>query len=264
MSFDDLICHKKNKIATIYIARPHRKNALGNDTTQHLIETLSNIEQDADVSAVVLSGVGDAFCAGGDFKDTFLRGAERSEADWQERIRSGPNRLAQQLRLFSKPVIAAVNGVAVGGGATIALACDFRIASDKARFSFPFAKLGLTPEFGCSYLLPRVVGQGNALELLLLADFVDAAEAFRLGLVNRVVPHHELASSAEKIALQLSRQSPSSLKAIKKLLLESSYTDFETSLEYEAVELARAFKSPEHQGAVKGFIERQAKSALSH
>lgn len=263
MSFDDVLCQKNGKIAYVYISRPHRKNALGNDTTQHLIQTLSDIEQDDDVSVIVLTGAGDAFCAGGDFKDTFQRGADRSEADWLERIRTGPNRLAQQLRMFSKPVIAAVNGVAVGGGATIALACDFRIASDKARFRFPFAKLGLTPEFGCSYLLPQVVGLGNALELLLLADFVDADEALRLGLVNRVVPDDELASAAEKMALQLAGHSSSSMKAIKKLLHQSTYTDFTTSLDDEAAELARAFKSPEHQQAVRAFMERPTKSTAS-
>lgn len=259
MNFDDLIYKKKDKAAYLYISRPDRKNALGNDTTQHLIQALSDIEQDTSIKVVVITGSGDAFCAGGDFEDTFNRGANRSEQEWLERIQTGASRLAYQLRSYSKPVIAAVNGVAVGGGATIALACDLRIASTKARFNFPFAKLGLTPEFGCSYLLPRVVGLGNALELLLLTDFIDANEALRIGLVNKVVPEEELSDAVDKIVLRLSEHSLSSLTAIKKLLHQSSYTDFSTSLNDETIELARAFKSPEHREAVKGFIESRTK-----
>lgn len=261
MQFDDLEYEQKGKIAYLSFSRPHRKNALGDATTGNLITALSTIEQDDTIKVVVLTGKGDSFCAGGDFKDTFQRGAERSEEDWAERIRRGPNRLAEQLRLFSKPIIASINGVAVGGGATIALACDLRIASTEARFAFPFARLGLTPEFGCSYLLPRVVGLGNALELLLLADFIDADEALRVGLINKVVPHAELAATTESMASRLSEFSSTALKAIKNLAHKSLYSDFTTSLEYEAVELGRAFTSTEHHEAVRSFIERKAQAA---
>ncbi|MER1968534.1 enoyl-CoA hydratase-related protein [Castellaniella sp. GW247-6E4] len=255
--YDDLEFALRDGIARVWIARPERKNALGDRTTRHLIEVLAAIEADPEAKVVILAGKGGDFSAGGDFKDTFARGEERSAPQWAERIRQGPNRLAEQLRSLSKPVVAAIDGVAVGGGATIALACDLRIASESARFAFPFSKIGLTPEFGCSYLLPRVVGLGASLELLLLGDFIDAREAHRLGLVHRVVPRERLDDEAEALAARLAQRPPAALRAIKQLLYHAMSSDMASALEREALALGDAFVSPDHRQAVQAFLSRE-------
>ncbi len=256
MRFDDLEFEQRDGIARVWIARPERKNALGDQTTRHLIEALAAIEADPAARVVILAGKGGDFSAGGDFKDTFERGSERTAPQWAERIRQGPNRLAELLRSLSKPVIAAVDGVAVGGGATIALACDFRIASESARFAFPFSKIGLTPEFGCSYLLPRVVGLAASIELLLLGDFIDAREAHRLGLVHRVVARERLDEEAEDLAARLARRSPTALRSIKHLLHRALSSDMASALEREALALGDAFAGPDHRRAVQEFLSR--------
>jgi len=257
MSFDDLQFEQRGGVARVWIARPERKNALGNLTTQHLIEMFTELEADPACQVVILAGTGTDFSAGGDFKDTFERGRERSSKEWADRIRQGPNRFTELLRSLSKPVIAAVDGVAVGGGATIALACDFRVASDRARFAFPFSKLGLTPEFGGSYLLPRVVGLAATLELLMLGDFIDAQEAYRLGLVNRVVAPERLDEEAEALAARLVRNSPTALKSIKQLVYHAVSGDMTAALEREAIALGDAFVSEDHRRAVENFLSRK-------
>lgn len=256
MQFDDLEYEQRDGIARLWIARPQRKNALGDLTTRHLVAAFAAIDGDPDVRAVILAGQGGDFCAGGDFKDTFDRGAARSQHDWAQRIRQGPNRLAALLRGLSKPVIAAVDGVAVGGGATIALACDLRIASDTARIAFPFSKIGLTPEFGASWLLPRVVGLGAAMELLLLGEFIDAPDALRLGLVNRVVPAAQLHDEALALATRLAQHPHGAVPAIKRLLHGALASDLDTALEQEAIALGQAFVSPGHRSAVEAFLAR--------
>ncbi len=255
MRYDDLLVDIRDGIARISINRPARRNALGDSTTRQLVAACGAAGERADVRALVITGEGEAFCAGGDFKDTFERGAGQTAAQWSERIRRGPNELVRLLQGLAQPVIASVNGAAVGGGATIALACDLRIASDRARFGFPFARLGISPEFGCSHLLPRVVGLGRAMELLLLADLVSAKEALALGLVNRVVPHAQLAESTDAVVGRLLAMPPAALGRIKRLLhagLERGLTD---SLEHEAQELGQAFTSAEHRAAVTRFLE---------
>lgn len=247
---------QKGSIGFISFNRPEKKNALGDQTTKQLIHLLEKLGDEEDLRVIVITGEGDSFCAGGDFKETFLKGKERTQEQWAQRIQEGPNRLVECIRKLPKPVIAAVNGVAVGGGATIALACDLRIASSAAKFSFPFARIGLTPEFGCSLLLPAVVGFGNALNLLLRADFIDAQEALRIGLVNQVYEADEFMARVEEIAIGMSDCAPSSLRAIKELLYRSMLTHLPDVLNMEAVQLSAAFKTKEHQDAVHAFLAR--------
>lgn len=182
---------------------------------------------------------------------------------WSDRIRQGPNALALLIRTMTKPVIASINGVAVGGGATIALACDLRIASERARFSFPFARIGLAPEFGCSYLLQRVVGAGRAMELLLLGEFIDAATAQQYGLVNRVVSHQALQDATVQWASHLAGLPSAAMGRIKHLVQFAQANDLHATLEQEALALGQSFTSSEHRAAVAQFLNRKlpAKSA---
>lgn len=258
MSFEDLCFDKRDGVAHISFNRAARRNALGDTTTLQLVRACEDAAADPAVRVLVITGEGEAFCSGGDFKDTFDRGADKSAAQWSERIRQGPNALVRVLQSTPKPVVASINGVAVGGGATIALACDLRIASERARFAFPFSRIGITPEFGASYLLPRVVGLGKAMELLMLAEMIDAASAERIGLVNLVVPHEELADATSDLVARLMTKPAGALGAIKSLLHRGLSLDIEELLELEAQTLGRAFTSPEHRSAVAAFLAEKA------
>lgn len=258
MSESGLTVRREGAVARIAFDRPARRNALGDTTVRQLLAACRDAIADDAVRVLVITGEGDAFCAGGDFKDTFERGAGRPEAEWRERIRTGPNELARCLTGSPKPVVACVNGAAVGGGATIALACDWRIASDRARFGFPFVRLGLAPEFGSSRLLARAVGHAKALELLLDGELVEAAEAARIGLVNEVVPHGELEAATARRARRLAALPPQATARMKSMLRRAEAMDLEAVLAMEADELARAFGTAEHREAVRAFLARKA------
>lgn len=261
MTDDDLTGSRIGPVARFAFNRPARRNALGEGTVRRLLAACEAAIADPAVRVLVIAGEGEAFCAGGDFRDTFERGAGRTEAEWRERIRGGPNALVRLFAASPKPVIASVNGAAVGGGATIALACDFRLASDRARFAFPFVRLGLAPEFGSSRLLARAVGHAKATELMLTADTIDAAEAARIGLVNRVVPHEELAAATGALATRLAAMPPVAMARVKSMLHRAQSMDLETTLEMEAAELGAAFGTDEHRAAVREFLERRPPAA---
>jgi 2-(1,2-epoxy-1,2-dihydrophenyl)acetyl-CoA isomerase len=258
MNLEDLCYDKRDGIARIAINRPARRNALGDTTTLQLVKACQDAADDPQIRVLVLTGKGDAFCAGGDFEDTFARGAQKSSQQWSDRIRQGPNALARLFRNTPKPIVASLNGLAVGGGATIALACDLRIASERARLMFPFARVGITPEFGCSHLLPRVVGLSKTMELLMLGEPIDAHTALHIGLVHRVVPHDELEQATAAIAARLIEQPPGALGAMKSLVLGGLTLDLEAQLEREALALGEAFTSDEHRSAVAAFRARRA------
>jgi 2-(1,2-epoxy-1,2-dihydrophenyl)acetyl-CoA isomerase len=257
MQITDLKYEKSDAIAWVRIDRPERRNALGGTTTRQIAQVCQDAAHDPAVRVLVVTGVGDAFCAGGDMQDTFERGRDMSAQQWSDRIRNGPNVLARLLQTLDKPVIAAVNGVAVGGGTTIALACDLRIASDQARFCLPFARIGITPEFGCSYLLQRVVGLGRAMELLLLGEFIGAETAERYGLVNRVVAHQDLPQATLQMARHLAALPAEALARIKQLQRFAQSNGLDATLEQEALSLGQCFTSEEHRAAVARFLSRK-------
>lgn len=257
MKFNDLLLSKRAGVATVTLNRPDRLNALGDRTTLELCGACEDAIKDPRIRVLVLTGAGSAFCAGGDFKDTFASGFEKTALEWRHRIRTGPNRLVSLLSGSEKPVVASVNGVAVGGGSTIALACDIRIASEKARFGLVFSKIGATPEFGCSYLLPRIVGLGKALDLLLTADLIDAHEAQRIGLVSKVVPHDDLREATGQLVDKLLQKPPAALGLIKSMIYRSLSMDMLSVLELEALALGTAFKTEEHQEAVQAFLRKK-------
>jgi 2-(1,2-epoxy-1,2-dihydrophenyl)acetyl-CoA isomerase len=261
MEFKDLRFEKENRVGTITLNRPERLNALGAQTTLEICEACEKAIRDPDIRVVVITGAGEAFCSGGDHQDIFKPGFEKTALEWRHRIRTGPNRLATLMSGSEKPFVASINGIAVGGGCTIALACDIRIASERARFGFVFSKIGATPEFGCTFYLPRVVGLGRALELLFSGDIITAQEAERVGLVNKVVPHEELKKSTGQFVEKLLEKPPAALGMAKSLVYRSASMDLAASLELEAFALSTAFKTQEHQDAVKAFLgKRKAKS----
>ncbi|RJR40601.1 MAG: enoyl-CoA hydratase/isomerase family protein [Desulfobacteraceae bacterium] len=248
MEYRTILVEKKDYIGTLYLNRPEVLNAFSDEMREELLHFLQEAEKDDQLRVLIVSGKGKAFCAGGDLK-LFKKRYEdyRREGQREGAIRS---LLSKVLARFPKPMIAAVNGTAVGFGATLPLNCDIRIASRKARFSFAFARLGVTPELGSSYLLPRLIGFGQAAELVFTAKMFDAEEALRIGLISRVVQPEDLLPEAEKMADEIARLPPAAIMAAKRLLRHGSHSTLDQALDYEAAVLQHSFQTPEHYDAV--------------
>jgi enoyl-CoA hydratase/carnithine racemase len=236
-------------VATLTLARPDRLNSLTFDVYREMGDVLEAMDDESAIRSVVITGEGRAFCSGGDVEDIigelFARDARGLLA-----FTRMTGRLIANIRRLRRPVVAAVNGVAVGAGAVMALACDFRVASDGAKFAFLFPKVGLCgADMGAGFLLPRVVGLARASELLFLGDKVDAAEALRIGLVNKVVPQAECLAVATQLAERLAG-GPAFAHAMTKQMLESEYAmSLDQAIEAEAQAQAICMQHPDFRTA---------------
>ncbi len=203
MSYQNLLLDVRDRIATVTINRPDKLNALNDETIEELGGAIDDIEGHRDVGGVIVTGAGRAFVAGADIS----RMAMQTPVDARERARRG-QAIFRRIESLAKPVIAAVNGFALGGGCELAMACHVRIASESAQFGQPEVKLGITPGFGGTQRLARLVGRGRALQLLLTGERIDAREAHRIGLVNMVVPASELMTAATAMLAQMLANAP--------------------------------------------------------
>lgn len=221
-------------VATITLARPERLNSLTFDVYRELREVLDEMNAHDEIRSVVLTGEGRAFCSGGDVEEIIGELFSRDMKGILEFTRV-TGALIASLRKLRRPVVAAINGVAVGAGAVIAIACDFRVASDTAKLGFIFPQVGLCgADMGAGYLLPRIVGLGRASELLFLGEKIDAVEALRIGLVSKVVPQAECLGAARALALRLA-SGPAFAHAMTKQMLESEQAmTLEQAIEAEA------------------------------
>ncbi|MFO0631160.1 MAG: enoyl-CoA hydratase family protein [Polyangiales bacterium] len=244
-------------VGTITLDRPSRLNSLTFESYVELGAFLPKLGASPEVRAVVITGAGGAFCSGGDRHDIIAKLFERDMAGLLEFTRITGD-LIRAIRALRRPVIAAVDGVAVGAGAVIALACDVRIASDDARFGFVFPRVGLCgADMGAAYLLPRVVGLGRASELLFLGDLVDAQESLRIGLVNRVVPKGEALAVATQWARRLS-EGPAFAHAMTKQMLESEHgMTLDDAIEAEAQAQAICMAHPDFREAFDALIAKR-------
>ena len=250
---DGLRVEVEGAVATLTLDRPEALNALTVPVKVALREALESIAVDRDVRAVILTGAGRAFCAGQDL-------AERDEPDaapLEVEVRERYNPIIRALRSMGQPVIAAVNGVAAGAGASLAFACDLRIASEEARFVLAFGRIGLVPDSGATWFLPRLVGPAKAAELALVGDPVDAAEALRLGLVSKVVPGDQLMSETRALAERLAAGAPLALALTKGALQRSMTIDLEEALEGEAKLQGIAGASADHAEGLAAFREKR-------
>jgi 2-(1,2-epoxy-1,2-dihydrophenyl)acetyl-CoA isomerase len=240
-------------IATLTLDRPEALNALTVPVKVALREVLESIAEDRAIRAVILTGAGRAFCAGQDLAERERPDAAPLEVEVRERY----NPIIRALRSMGQPVIAAVNGVAAGAGASLALACDLRIAAEGARFMLAFGRIGLVPDSGASWFLPRLLGSAKAAELALLNDPVDAADALRLGLVSKVVPAEELMTEARAMAQRLAAGAPLAIALTKQALERSLSIDLDEALDGEAKLQGIAGASADHAEGLAAFREKR-------
>ena len=252
--YQSILLDRAGTVGTITFNRPAARNALDLTMREELVTALDDLEADETVRAVVLTGAGGHFSAGGDVKTMVTR---HTAAEGRARVEA-LNRFIMRLFQFPKPTIAMVDGFAVGAGCNIALACDVVIASDRARFGEVFAKIGLVPDGGGTWLLPRLVGLAKAKELVFSADIIDAAEALRIGLVNRVVPAAELVTAVEQLAARIAAGPPAALALAKSLLNRSATVDLAGALDLEAFAQAQAITSEDHAEGVQAFLEKRS------
>jgi enoyl-CoA hydratase/carnithine racemase len=244
-------------IATITLNRPERLNALTFEVYRELTDTFAALREERDVRVVVITGAGRAFCSGGDVHDIIGELFSRDMEGLLEFTRMTCE-LIQNIRALPKPVIASLNGTTAGAGACIALASDLRIASEHARIAFLFVKVGLAgTDMLASYLLPRVVGLSKATEILYTGDFVTAADAERIGLYNRVVPHDQLHTETRKFAEQLARGPAFALGKTKEMLNRELHMDLAAALESEAQAQAICLQHPDYREAYEAFVARR-------
>ncbi|HEY6013392.1 MAG TPA: enoyl-CoA hydratase-related protein [Candidatus Limnocylindrales bacterium] len=240
-------------IATITLDRPAALNALTIPMKQELLAAFRSVERDRTVRAVILTGAGRAFCAGQDLRERLEPGAPSLGEELRERY----NPIVRSMRSLPKPIIGAINGVAAGAGASLAFACDLRIAADTASFVLAFGRLGLIPDSGATWLLPRLVGPSRAMAMALVNEPVAPAEAERIGLVSRIVPGETLLEEARALARRVVESAPLGVALTKRALNAAFDRDFEAALAYEAYLQDLAGRSADHAEGIAAFTEKR-------
>jgi 2-(1,2-epoxy-1,2-dihydrophenyl)acetyl-CoA isomerase len=249
---ETILYEKHGGVATITLNRPQALNAFVPQMNKEVLDALRDGERDKAVRCLMITGAGRAFCAGQDLKGR----TPEQKGSLGASLREKYNPMIRQIRQMEKIVIAAVNGVAAGAGCNLALACDLRVASEEAKFIQSFVRVGLAPDSGGSFILPRLVGVSKAMELLLLGDTVDAKEAQRIGLVARVFAAAEFAASARTIAEQVA-SAPRGIGLIKRAVNHANLPTLENDLEYEAHLQEIAGRSADYDEGVKAFLEKR-------
>lgn len=255
-----LIYEQDGPIVTLTMNQPEQRNPLtGNNAIPEFLAAIDCIHDDPQVRCVILTGKGPSFSAGGDIRQMKVQASPAtSEMGIRQEYRRGIQKLTLNLFNLEVPVIAAVNGHAIGAGLDLACMCDIRIASDKAKFAESFIKLGIIPGDGGAWLLPRIIGMSRAAELSFTGDTIDAQTALDFNLVSRVVPHEELMVSAQELAKRISQHSSHGVRLTKRLMREALHTRLDTLLEMSAAFQAIAHKTPDHSEAVNAFLEKRS------
>jgi len=259
MGYEAIILEKKDNIATITLNRPEKLNAWNRQMHSDLADAFTSLEKDDETRVVVITGAGRAFSAGADIQQNFKDGIERTKKSPNEVVNWAyvPGGSFESLAALGKPVIAAINGYAIGIGCTLTLACDIRIASEEAKFSLPFTRLGIIPEFGSTYFLTRLVGLGKACELTFTAKVFDAAEAKEIGLVDKVVPADELNKAGYDMAASIAKLPPLAIRLAKKGLRQGINSDLASQLQYELSTLKYLRQTEDFEEATNAFLEKR-------
>ncbi len=259
MEHETLIVETVGSVARITLNRPEAYNAYDLKMGRELQEVMELCAREESISAVILTGSGRAFCSGGDVRamaKALERGRERTVAFFQDLTRYLHTTIVE-MRRMEKPILAAINGATAGAGFGLAMACDLRLASKDARFTQAYTRLGLVPDGGSSFFLPRFLGSGKAGELMFLNPVLDAEEALRVGLVSRVVEKEELAEKAMEMAQALARGPKKAYALLKRLLHATWQKELEGQLEEERRAILGLCSSPDFQEGVRAFLEKR-------
>lgn len=252
---DTILLDVSERIATLTLNRPDKLNALSGEMMEELVPIMERLAEDKEVRCVVVTGAGRGFCAGGD-----IAGMASVETLPNENPMARLRRLEETSRLLHempKPTIAMVNGPAAGAGLSIALACDIRIAGESARFGTAFVRIGFSGDFGGTWMLQRLVGPAKARELYFTGDLIDAREAERIGLVNRVVPDDELASETRALAERMAKGPPIALARMKQNMNLGLVSDYPVLLDAEAEGMIMTGMTADNREAIKAFLEKR-------
>jgi len=255
MELKDVIFEKEGKIAVITINKPKALNALNSEILKELDAVIDVVSEDQEILAVVLTGAGKAFVAGADI--TEMKNLNAIEG---RKFSILGNKVLSKLENMEKPVIAAVNGFALGGGCELSMACDIRIASSKAKFGQPEVGLGVTTGFGGTQRLSRIVGTGMAKELIFTGKIIDAEEALRIGLINRVFEPEKLMEEAKNLANVIASQAPVAVKLCKAAINKGMQCDLDTGIAYETEVFAQCFSTEDQKEGMNAFIEKREKN----
>jgi len=255
MGYSTLIVERTGAVATLTLNRPGARNALDLAMRQEMLAALDEVEADEAVRVLVLTGAGEHFCAGGDVKN--MRERRQTAAEGRRRVQM-LNTMVQRLVDFPRPTIAMVDGYAVGAGTNLALCCDLVIASERAKFGELFNKIGLAPDGGGTWFLPRLVGLARAKELIFTGDVFDATEAARIGLVNRVVPVAELRAVTRALAEKIAGGPPAVQRMAKHMLNRAATSDLPAALDLEAYSQGLAIASDDHQEGLAAFFGKRS------
>jgi 2-(1,2-epoxy-1,2-dihydrophenyl)acetyl-CoA isomerase len=257
MAYSTLLVDQSQRVATVTFNRPQKLNAMTRAMVKELTGLMDELEADPEVRAIVLTGAGKGFCAGGDMQEVLLAGRE-ADAGTLDEVQQGFCLLAQRMMRVEKPLVAAVNGVAAGAGFCFVLFCDLRVASENAKFGMTFVHRGLpATDMGSTWLLPRLLGLSKTTEMLLLGETATAGELGRLGLLHRVVPPERVQEEARGLALRLAALPPLAIRMTKRALVRSFQSDFATQAGYETALQTLAYSTEDLGEGIRSFLEKR-------
>ncbi len=255
MNDQHVLYHTKDQVAIITLNRPEVKNAFSHEMITLWRQFLEKARDDKRIMAIIVTGKGDTFCSGGNVKDMRDNGFQLW--DMKKFLWEGVHRIALTLEDLDKPVIAAVNGYAMGAGMDMALMCDMRICSNKALFAEAYINMGIAAGDGGAYFLPRIVGTSKALELLLTGDMLNAEEALKLGIVNKVVDHENLMDETFRLANKIAAKAPLAVQMMKRAVYQGQTHSLRTHLDYISSHMALLSVTEDHKEAINAFLEKR-------
>ena len=262
MAYEAILFEKREHVAILTLNKPERLNAIGEALRNDVIAAFAEARKDDDVRVLIVTGAGRGFCSGADLSGGF-RAPTAADAPQNDRLDEDGwvGRWAKMFHGFDKPTIAAVNGVAAGAGMSTALACDLRVGSENARFKAVFIERNLSPDSGMSYFLPRIIGYARACDLIFTSRAVDAQEAYRLGLLDRLVKHEALLEEAVKVANEMTQWPPLALRVSKRVVQHNFEADLGSAMRYESVSLGFGRKAPnDAREALAAFRDKRKAS----
>jgi enoyl-CoA hydratase/carnithine racemase len=245
----------RDHIASITLNRPEAGNAFSREMVALWRESLIKAKEDPEVRVITVTGNGDTFCSGGDIRD--MADGRLQSWDMKNFLWEGVHRIVLTLEDLDKPVIAAINGAAMGAGLDMALMCDLRVCSDRAKLAESYIMLGLVPGDGGAYFLPRVVGLAKALELLLTGDVIGPEEALHIGLVNKVVPHDQLLKETGMLAKKIAGKPPLAVRMMKRAVYQGQTSSLRAHLDYISSQLSLLSVTRDHREAARAFLEKR-------